>query len=256
MGEYVLVETVGSVRRLTLNRPEKLNAWNGPMREQLVSELKNAEADPDIGSIVLTGAGDRAFGAGQDLSESKGFDADRAEIWMGEWRQLYSQFRLGSKPIVAALNGLAAGSAFQVALLCDLRVAHDGVKMGQPEINSGIATVTGSWIMREIIGLARAIDLTLTGRMLDAEEAFNFGLISRLVAPDRVQQEALQLAELLATKAPVAMRLNRARFATMTEPGFNDAMTQGVLVQRESYGSGEPQAMMEKFLAQRAQRKG
>ena len=109
--------------------------------------------------------------------------------------------------------------------------------------------------MREIIGLARAIDLTLTGRMLDAEEAFNFGLISRLVASDRVQQEALQLAELLATKAPVAMRLNRARFATMTAPGFDDAMTQGVRVQRESYGSGEPQAMMETFLAQRAQRK-
>lgn len=257
MGEFVLVETIGRVRRLTLNRPEKMNAWNTPMRDQLIAALEGAEADPAIAAIVLTGAGDRAFGAGQDLGESKGFDADRAETWMGEWKRLYNLFRLGRKPIVAALNGVAAGSAFQVALLCDLRVAHPGVKMGQPEINSGIATVTGSWIMREMIGLARTIDLTLTGRMLDAEEAMEFGLISRLVdSAGQVQGTALELAEFLAGKPPVAMGLNRARFAAMTQPGFDNAMSEGVRIQREAYRSGEPQAMMEKFLASRAARKG
>lgn len=256
MSEFVLVETIGSVRKLTLNRPEKLNAWNTPMRDQLTTALEAAEADASVRAILLTGAGDRAFGAGQDLSESKGFDADRAESWMGEWKRLYNLFRLGSKPIVAALNGLAAGSAFQVSLLCDLRVAHAGVKMGQPEINSGIATVTGSWIMREFLGLARTIDLTLTGRMLDAQEAFSFGLISRLVDQDQVQSEALKLAEFLAEKPPVAMRLNRQRFAELTQAGFEDAMTAGVRIQREAYASGEPQAMMERFLAVRAARKG
>lgn len=255
MSEFVLVETVGAVRKLTLNRPEKLNAWNTEMREQLIAALEAAEADDAVRAIVLTGAGDRAFGAGQDLSESKSFDADRAESWMGEWRRLYNLFRLGSKPVVAALNGIAAGSAFQVSLLCDLRVAHAGVKMGQPEINSGIATVTGSWIMREIIGLARTIDLTLTGRMLEADEAFSFGLISRLVEEDQVQSEALALAQFLAEKPPVAMRLNRQRFAELTQEGFDDAMTSGIRIQREAYASGEPQAMMEKFLAVRAARK-
>lgn len=253
--EFVLAETIGQVRRLTLNRPEKLNAWNTPMRDQLIAALQAAEADDQVRAIVLTGAGDRAFGAGQDLSESKTFDADRAESWMGEWKTLYNLFRLGSKPIIAALNGVAAGSAFQVALLCDLRVAHAGVKMGQPEINSGIATVTGSWIMREILGLARTIDLTLTGRMLDAQEAFGFGLISRLVEEDQVQSAALELAEFLAGKPPVAMRLNRQRFAELTQEGFEDAMTSGVRIQREAYASGEPSAMMEKFLASRAARK-
>ncbi|MFC5991295.1 enoyl-CoA hydratase/isomerase family protein [Limoniibacter endophyticus] len=255
MEQFVLVETIGRVRRLTLNRPEKLNAWNTPMRDQLIAELKAAESDADVGAIVLTGAGDRAFGAGQDLSESKSFDADRAESWMAEWKTLYNLFRKGSKPIVAALNGIAAGSAFQVSLLCDLRIAHAGVKMGQPEINSGIATVTGSWIMREILGLARTIDLTLTGRMLEAKEAFEFGLISRIVDADKVQSEALELAEFLAGKPPVAMRLNRQRFSELTEAGFENAMTAGVRIQREAYASGEPQAMMEKFLATRAARK-
>ncbi|MBV0891912.1 enoyl-CoA hydratase/isomerase family protein [Paracoccus sp. Z118] len=255
MAEFVLEETIGRVRRLTLNRPDKLNAWNTAMRDQLIAALEAAEEDADIGAIVLTGAGDRAFGAGQDLSESKGFDADRAETWMAEWKRLYNQFRLGRKPIVAALNGVAAGSAFQVALLCDLRVAHAGVQMGQPEINSGIATVTGSWIMREVIGLARTIDLTLTGRMLEASEAYEFGLISRLVPAEDVQQTALELAELLAGKPAGAMRLNRARFADMTQAGFDNAMAEGVRIQREAYASGEPQAMMEKFLASRAARK-
>jgi enoyl-CoA hydratase/carnithine racemase len=253
--QFVVVETIGRVRRLILNRPDKLNAWNTPMRDRLIAELKVAEAEAEVGAIVLTGAGDRAFGAGQDLSESKSFDADRAESWMAEWKMLYNLFRRGSKPIVAALNGIAAGSAFQVALLCDLRVAHAGVKMGQPEINSGIATVTGSWIMREILGLARTIDLTLTGRMLEAKEAFEFGLISRIVDVEKVQSEALELAEFLAAKPPVAMRLNRQRFAELTEAGFENAMSSGIRIQREAYGSGEPQAMMEQFLATRAARK-
>ncbi|MBK1622603.1 enoyl-CoA hydratase/isomerase family protein [Afifella marina] len=254
MADSILTETIGQVRRITLNRPDKLNAWNTQMRDMLNEALDEAEADPGIRAIVLTGAGDRAFGAGQDLSESKTFDADRAETWMGEWKALYNRFRLGSKPIIAALNGLAAGSAFQVALLCDLRVAHPGVKMGQPEINSGIPTVTGNWIMREHLGLARTIDLTLTGRMIEAEEAFSFGLISRLVPADEVQATALELAELLAAKPPVAMRLDRQRIAEVTQAGFDDAMNSGVRVQVEAYGTGEPQAMMEAFFEARRKR--
>lgn len=255
MSDFILVETIGRVRRITLNRPEKLNAWNAAMRDQLIAALEAANEDDSIGAIVLTGAGDRAFGAGQDLAESKSFDADRAERWMDEWRRLYDCFRHSTRPIIAALNGVAAGSAFQVALLCDLRIAHPGVTMGQPEINSGIATVTGSWIMHEIIGLARTIDLTMTGRMLDAEEADRYGLISRLVPADKVQAVALELAGQLAAKPPVAMRLNRRRFAEMTQAGFDDAMTTGVRVQRESYATGEPQGMMAAFLAERAARK-
>ncbi len=252
MANFILTEKTGSVLCITLNRPEKMNAWNAEMRDMLIAALDAAESDDDVRAIVLTGAGDRAFGAGQDLSESKKFDADRTEKWMGEWKALYARFREGSKPIVAALNGVAAGSAFQVALLCDLRVAHAGVRMGQPEILSGIPTVTGNWIMREMIGLGRTIDLTLTGRMLDAEEADKFGLISRLVAQDEVLSTAMALAKDLAGQPPVAMRLNRKRIAEVTQAGYDDAMTSGVRIQLEAYGTGEPQAMMEEFFSKRA----
>jgi enoyl-CoA hydratase/carnithine racemase len=222
------------------------------MREELTATLAAMEEDAEVRSIILTGAGDRAFGAGQDLNETKTFDPDRAEQWMGEWERLYDRIRSLSKPIIAALNGVAAGSAFQVALLCDLRVGHAGVTMGQPEINSGIASTTGPWIMREHIGLARTIDLTLTGRMMDADECYRIGVINRLVSQDEVMSESLALAELLASKPPVAMRLDRQRFREMTEEGFRDCLAAGIRIQREAYASGEPARMMEEFLARKA----
>ncbi|EHL96220.1 enoyl-CoA hydratase/isomerase family protein [Acetobacteraceae bacterium AT-5844] len=255
MTDFVLVRVEGRTSILTLNRPEVLNAWHAPMRAQLVERLDAAEADPAIGAIVLTGAGQRAFGAGQDLNETKTFDADRAEDWMGEWERLYDRLRSLSKPLVIALNGVAAGSAFQVALLGDIRIGHPGVTMGQPEINSGIASVTGPWIMKEMLGLARTTELTLTGRMMDAQECHAIGLISRLVPQDQVLPAALALANELAAKPPVAMRLNKARFREVTEAGFRECIAAGIRNQREAYATGEPARMMEEFLAKRAARK-
>ncbi|MCV9941117.1 enoyl-CoA hydratase/isomerase family protein [Boseaceae bacterium BT-24-1] len=255
MKDSVLVEVRGAIGILTLNRPQILNAWNAPMRSRLVEGLDELEANEAVRAIILTGAGDRAFGAGQDLNETKTFDPDRAELWMGEWERLYDRLRSLSKPIIAALNGVAAGSAFQVALLCDLRIGHDGVTMGQPEINSGIASVTGPWIMREMIGIARTIDLTLTGRMMDADECFRIGLINRIVPKQKVMEATLALAEELAGKPPVAMRLNKARFREVTEESFRECLKAGIRNQREAYGTGEPARMMEQFLAVRAARK-
>lgn len=255
MAEFILREIRGNVGIITLNRPALLNAWHTAMREELVEAFSEMEANDAVRAVILTGAGDRAFGAGQDLNETKTFDPDRAESWMHEWERLYDRIRSLSKPVVAALNGVAAGSAFQVALLCDLRIGHPGVTMGQPEINSGIASVTGPWIMREIIGLAHTIDLTLTGRMMDAEECFRIGVLSRIVPQGEVMAEAMKIAEVLASKPPVAMRMNRARFREMTQPGFDDAMAAGIRTQRAAYATGEPARMMEAFLAKRAARK-
>ena len=255
MTDFILSRIEGRVAVLTLNRPEILNAWHSPMRSMLVEKLTAVETNPEVGAIVMTGAGDRAFGAGQDLNETKTFDPDGAEAWMVEWDHLYDRIRSLSKPLVMAVNGVAAGSAFQVALLGDIRIGHPGVTMGQPEINSGIASVTGPWIMREIIGLARTIDLTFTGRMLDAAECHAIGLLTRIVPEDQVLPAAIALAAELAEKPPVAMRLNKARFREVTEPGFRECIAAGIRTQRTAYGTGEPARMMEEFLAKRAARK-
>lgn len=255
MDDFVVFERKGSVAIIRLNRPRILNAWHMPMRDMLCTMLETAEAEADVRAVILTGTGERSFCAGQDLNETKTFNPDRAEEWIKEWERLYGIIRSLSKPLVVALNGLAAGSGFQVALLGDFRVGHPGLTMGQPEINAGIASTTGPWIMREILGLARTMDLTLTGRMMDADECFRIGIINRLVPRERVMAEAMALARELAAKPPIAMRLNKARFKEVTEAGFQDCISAGIRNQRIAYATGEPARMMEAFLAERAARK-
>jgi enoyl-CoA hydratase/carnithine racemase len=123
--------------------------------------------------------------------------------------------------------------------------------MGQPEINSGIASTLGPWLMKEMLGLSRTIELTLTGRMMDGEECHRIGLIHRLVEPKQVLSTAMEIAAELAAMPPVAMRLNKQRFAEVTQPGFEDALAAGTRIQKEAYASGEPQKMMEAFFAKR-----
>jgi enoyl-CoA hydratase/carnithine racemase len=253
--EFIKLERVGNVTVLTLNRPECLNAWHTAMRAEIMQVLREAATDSAVGALVMTGAGDRAFCAGQDLNEARDFDGARAETWIGEWETYYYLLRSFPKPLVMALNGTAAGSAFQVALLGDIRVAHEGVKMGQPEINAGIASVTGPWIMREMLGLSRTIELTLTGRMMQAQECHQLGLIHHLVPADEVRARALAIATELAAKPPIALRLDKQRFQEMTEAGFRDAMQAAARLHHESYESGEPARMMQAFFAERDQRR-
>ncbi|MDQ0562947.1 enoyl-CoA hydratase/carnithine racemase [Rhizobium mesoamericanum] len=255
MDHYILIDRKDEVAVVTLNRPEILNAWHAPMRSQLVDAFLELEHDTSVRAIVLTGAGNRAFCAGQDLNEAKSFDGDTGSAWITEWEDLYGAIRSLTKPLIAALNGVAAGSAFQVALLCDFRIGHEGVRMGQPEINSGIASVTGPWIMREILGLARTTDLTLSGRLMDAAECHSIGIINRIVPAEEVLDAALVLARELGAKPPVAMRLDKQWLREMTETGFRACLEAAVRIHREAYASGETAQMMEKFLAERASRK-
>ncbi|RJQ65002.1 MAG: enoyl-CoA hydratase/isomerase family protein [Desulfobacteraceae bacterium] len=254
MLQFIRVEKEERVGIIFLNRPQKLNAWHKPMRDELLEALRNFESSPEVSAVILTGAGGKAFCAGQDLGEAKTFDPDRAEEWIEEWRTLYGFIRSLSKPLVVALNGLAAGSGFQVALLGDVRIGHPEVKMGQPEINSGIVSVTGPWIMREMLGLSRTIELILSGRMMEADECAQTGLIHRLVPREALMPEALKVAKDLASKPPIAMRLTKQRMKEMTETSFQETMDAAVRIHRESYGTSEPQSTMEEFLRERAAR--
>lgn len=247
----IIVERQGRVGTIRLNKPEKLNAWDRPMRDAIVQALREFDADDSIGAVIMTGTGERAFSAGQDFAEAHKFDADAAEAWIGEWEIFYGLLRRLTKPIVMALNGTAAGSAFQVALLGDIRVGHAGITMGQPEINSGIASITGPWIMKEILGMSRTVELTLTGRMMAADECHRIGILHYIVAQSDVMKKALEIANELANKAPLAMKLDRAWFADMTEAGFRHTFEAAVRSHRKSYGSGEPAREMEVFMAKR-----
>jgi len=257
MTDAVLTKVENGIATLTLNKPWKLNAWDTPMRAEVSRQLVAWNTDPEVRAVIVTGAGDRAFSAGQDLDETRKYTSGKqGEDWFLSWRGFYGSLRELDKPCVAALNGLAAGSAFQFAMLTDVRVGHHGSKMGQPEINSGIPSVSGPMLMLPRLGLSRTIELTLTGRMMEASEAAAVGLIHHLVATlPEVMPKAAEVAAMLAAKPPVAMRLNKVRFRQVTQAAFDEAFEAGGTIQGEAYATGEPQETMRKFFAERAARK-
>jgi enoyl-CoA hydratase len=246
--DHISCERQGPIAVVTLNRPEVLNAWTGAMRDDLVACIQALEVDSSVRAVVVTGTGARAFCAGQDLNEAKTFDEEDAEAWIESFRRFYGAVRELSKPIIAALNGVAAGSGFQFALLCDIRIAHPGVQLGQPEIRSGILSITGPWIMREVMGSSRTVEMALTGRLIDAEEAREAGIVHRIVRRDQVLPAAMALAQEMALLPQMAMQLDKAWLREMTQPGFDAAFAAALRYHRLSYASGEPQAASAEFL--------
>ncbi|OFV84025.1 MAG: enoyl-CoA hydratase, partial [Acidobacteria bacterium RBG_16_64_8] len=193
MYEHLIVEKHGAVRVITLNRPHVLNALNREMRRELTEAFVKANHDDEVGSIVLTGSGERAFAAGQDLNEAKEFTPERAHTWIDEFFALYSALRNLDKSVVAAVNGYAVGAGLQIALLTDLRIASERAQLGMPEIHDGIPCITGTWTLWDIIGRSRTEDLVLTGRLLGAQEALQWGLVNRVVPSADVVPVALRL---------------------------------------------------------------
>jgi enoyl-CoA hydratase len=256
MDKFIIFEKRGETAVITFNRPEILNAWHTPMRLEITERLKQCNVDPSVRAVVMTGAGDRGFCAGQDLNETKQLQGGEGGVaWAASWPPFYDALRGMEKPVVAALNGVAAGSAFQWAMMCDVRVGHDGVTMGQPEINAGIASTLGPWLMIERIGWSRMVELTLSGRMMDAEECHHIGLIHYVVPQSEVVAKAMEVAAQLASKPPIAMKLNKQHFRTLSEPAYRRGVEEGRRIQREAYASGEPQEWMRKFFEERERRK-
>ncbi|MCX7355744.1 MAG: enoyl-CoA hydratase/isomerase family protein [Alphaproteobacteria bacterium] len=260
MPQFIKVARDGTIAVITLHRPEKLNAWHLPMRYEIRQAFLDANADASVGAVVLTGSGDRAFSAGQDLEETMKFLAGDAggtqgSEWIDTWRDFYTVMRGMEKPMIAALNGVAAGSAFQVTLLCDIRIGHAGVRMGQPEINSGIPSIMGPWLMSERIGLSRTVELALTGRMMDGPECHHIGVMQYLVKPDEVMPKAMEIARSLAGKPAIAMKLNKARFREATQKAFDDSYHAAKRYSGLAYASGEPQIYTAKFFENRGKKR-
>ncbi|MCZ6628462.1 MAG: enoyl-CoA hydratase/isomerase family protein [SAR324 cluster bacterium] len=251
MVQSVLVEKQGGIATVTLNRPEALNAFNSQLRRDLAANLGDLNRDETVRGLVLTGSGNRAFSAGVDLKEAQHVQVADIEAWFGEMRDVYQAIRLLDKPLVAALNGISAGAGFQVALVSDIRVGHPGTRMGQPEINAGIPSVMGSFWMSLHVSLSLNLDLSLTGRLMDAEECQRVGLLNHLVPSGELMAKALLVAGELAAKPPTAMRRTKQRFREMTQPAFDEAYRAAVLGQQECYKNGEPQRAIADFIAKR-----
>ena len=251
MSSVLLQERIGAVAVVTLNRPESLNSVNGALRSALVATLRQLNTDSTVGAIVITGSGERAFCSGQDLGEIAGYGVEQVGGWLTDQHAMYQAVRDLDKPALAAFNGVAAGAGFQIGLCCDLRIGYPEMKIGQPEIRAGLASIVGSYLMTLHVGLGHNIQLSLTGELMDGARAHAIGLLHQLVPKDDVLKKSCSIAEELTKLGPTATRLTKQRFRDLTQPGFDAALVAAKTAQREAYGSGEPQAAMQRFLASR-----
>ncbi len=208
--ENLLAEKTGRVGLVTLNRPKAMNALRAALMEELALVLDDFESDPGIGAIVVTG-NDKAFAAGADINEMKDRsfqDVFAADFITKDWERL-ARCR---KPTIAAVAGFALGGGCELAMMCDLVIAAENAKFGQPEITIGtIPGCGGTQRLTRAIGKAKAMDLVLTGRMMDAAEAEQAGLVARVVPADRLLAEALEVAEKIASHSlPITLMAKEA----------------------------------------------
>ena len=219
--ENIVVETQGNVGLITLNRPESLNALSSPLMLELTEALDVFEANDSIGAMVLTG-NEKAFAAGADIKEMQDktwSEAYREDFITAGWERL-TRCR---KPVVAAVSGFALGGGCEVAMMCDFIIAADNAKFGQPEVNLGIPPgAGGTQRLTRFVGKSKAMEMCLTGRFMDADEAERSGLVSRVVPAGALIDDALKTAQSIAEKSLHANMIikesvNRAYETTLTE---------------------------------------
>lgn len=217
------VEIRGDVALITLGRPDKLNAINDDMLDGLLVAIETVAASDVVGAAVLTGRG-RAFSAGGDIGAMDGMDDASFAATIARYMQVSAAFRACPKPIVAAVHGYALAGGFELALMCDVRFAATGTRFGLPDTPLGLSPTSGmTWLLPRVIGLGRAMYLTLWGQDIDAAEAERIGLVSRVIAADALLDEAEAFAHLIASYPRIGVAWTKLGFQRALESDFEAA---------------------------------
>ena len=205
----VIYEADGSLARITINRPETMNAFDLEAAGLLKDSLLQFDADADLRVAVITGAGDKAFSAGADLKKmnTTAYSGGIREIWDHELRDRLGQRLHVKKPVIAAINGYCLAGGLELALGCDVRIASTNASFGAPEARWSILHGFGAMRLPHVVGLTMALDLMLTGERIDAKRAYEVGLVSRLVEPTELMPEVERVARQIAANGPLALRI-------------------------------------------------
>ena len=232
MPEFIIVEKKGRVGVITLNRPKQLNALNPTLMQELGAALQAFDADDGIGAMLIAGS-EKAFAAGADIGVMK--DYSYMDAFMGDYiTRDWEHIRRIRKPVIAAVAGYALGGGNELALMCDIVIAADNAKFGQPEVNLGVMPgAGGTQRLPRAVGKAKAMDLCLTARTIDAQEAERSGLVSRVVPLDKLMEEALGVAQKIAGySAPVVMMIKES-----INRAYESTLAEGVLFERRVFHS-------------------
>jgi 2-(1,2-epoxy-1,2-dihydrophenyl)acetyl-CoA isomerase len=242
--ETLLVDRDSGVQTITLNRPDALNSFNASMKRELLEVLKAAARDTDVRCLILTGAG-RAFSAGQDLKERQAPGAaDLADELREHYNPIIRGVRRLEKPVIAAVNGVAAGAGCSLAIACDIIIAAENARFIEVFAKVGLVPDTGStWFLPRLIGYARAAEMVFTAEPVDAATAERIGLVNRVVPSERLMPEARALAQQLAAAPPLALALakralNRALESDLDSALDHEAQLQGIAGRSQDHAEG------------------
>ncbi|HEX3526836.1 MAG TPA: enoyl-CoA hydratase-related protein [Thermoanaerobaculia bacterium] len=252
MPETLLVEREGRVAILTVNRPDKLNALNDQVREDMLAVLAEIESDDSVGVVVITGAGEKSFIAGADISEFAGrspFD-QRHAMRSPRIFDIMSSF---PKPVIAMINGFCLGGGCELALSCDLRVASEKARFGQPEIKLGlIPGGGGTQRLPRLVGTGHALRLILTGDMIGAAEAQSIGLVEMVVPHEELRAKTLELAQKMAAMSPLTVKVAKEAVRASEKMSLEE----GIVYERDlfclCFSTEDKQEGVDAFLAKRA----
>ncbi len=248
--ETLLLEKRDGVGTITVNRPERRNAINRRVAGELRAALEEFRGDGEVGVVIFTGAGEKAFVAGADIGELK--ERTMLDGIEGGMQRLYDEIEGFSKPTIAAVNGYALGGGCELALACDIRIAAENARFGLPETAlSIIPGAGGTQRLTGLVGEGRALEMILTGRIIDAREAERIGLVSRVVPQEELMDAARKSASLILSKGPLAVRLARVAVRAGNEGGRRGGLLVERLAQAVLFASEDKQEGMSAFLEKR-----
>src|SRR5688500_2340349 len=249
--ETLLLEKRDRVAIITINRPEKRNALNIKTREEGAAILDQLRNDASVGVVVFTGAGDKAFIAGANISEFAGRTSiTQRDVMMS--RSLFTAIDIFPKPVIAMVNGYCLGGGCELALACDLRIASQSASFGQPEINLGIIPGGGgTQRLTRLIGEGKAMELILTGEIIDAQTALELGLVNHVVPADQLETKTMEIANRMAEKSPVALRLAKEAVKLASRSNLDEGLRREVDLFAMCFSSEDKDEGVNAFLEKR-----
>ena len=249
--ETLLLERRGRVAVITINRPQKLNALNIQTRAEGAAALEELREDESVRVVVITGAGEKAFVAGADIGEFEGRTAVSQRDVMTA-RSLFTAVDTFPKPVIAMINGFCLGGGCELALSCDIRVASETARFGQPEINLGIIPGGGgTQRLTRLVGEGKAMELILTGDIIDAQTAFQIGLVNMVVPAADLEGKTMELASRIAEKSPVALRMAKEAVKTASRSNLDEGLRREVDLFALCFSSEDKDEGVSAFLEKR-----